>query len=49
MIILKISTNETQAYYQTNNIKSTRMVPFNDYQKVNAALLVALRKEYDLH
>lgn len=37
------------SYYQTNNIKSTRMVPFHDYQKVNAALLEALRKEYDLH
>lgn len=36
------------SYYHTNNIKSTRMIPFKDYLEVNAALLKALRKEYNL-
>lgn len=36
------------SYYHTNNIKSTRMIPFKDYLEVNAALLEVLRKEYKL-
>ncbi|HRX00561.1 MAG TPA: hypothetical protein P5280_13795 [Cyclobacteriaceae bacterium] len=36
------------SYYHTNNIKSTRMIPFKDYLEVNAKLLAALRKEYQL-
>jgi hypothetical protein len=36
------------SYYHTNNIKSTRMIPFKDYLEVNAAILKALRKEYNL-
>lgn len=35
-------------YYHINNIKSTRMIPFQSYQEVNAALLTELRKEYGL-
>ncbi len=36
------------SYYQTNNIKSTRMIPFEDYVRVNAALLKELRYEFKL-
>lgn len=36
------------SYYHTNNIKSTRMIPFQDYVKVNAALLKELRHEFKL-
>jgi hypothetical protein len=36
------------SYYHTNNIKSTRLIPFKSYIEVNAALLTALRKEYNL-
>ncbi|MFO0330253.1 MAG: hypothetical protein ACK514_02800 [Bacteroidota bacterium] len=36
------------SYYQTNKIKSTRLIPFKSYIEVNAALLTALRKEYNL-
>ncbi len=36
------------SYYHTNNIKSTRMTPFEDYVKVNAALLKELRHEFNL-
>jgi hypothetical protein len=35
-------------YYQVNNIKSTRMIPFKSYQEVNTALLSELRKVYGL-
>jgi hypothetical protein len=35
-------------YYHTNNIKSTRLIPFKAYSEVNAALLKELRKEYGL-
>jgi hypothetical protein len=34
------------SYYHTNNIKSTRMIPFYDYIKINAALLKELRYEF---
>jgi hypothetical protein len=36
-------------YYHTNGLLSTRLIPFEQYQKVNAALLQELRKEYDLN
>ena len=36
------------SYYHTNNIKSTRLIPFKAYVDVNAALLQTLRKEYGL-
>jgi len=36
------------SYYHTNNIKSTRMIPFQDYVKVNAALLKELRHEFNI-
>lgn len=36
------------SYYHTNNIKSTRMIPFEDYVRVNAALLKELRNEFQL-
>jgi hypothetical protein len=36
------------SYYHTNNIKSTRMIPFESYVKVNAALLKELRLEFKL-
>jgi hypothetical protein len=35
-------------YYHTNNIKSTRLIPFKEYSEVNAALLKELRKEFNL-
>lgn len=35
-------------YYHTNNLKSTRMIPFKAYSEVNAALLQELRHEYHL-
>jgi hypothetical protein len=34
------------SYYHTNNIKSTRLIPFSEYVKVNAALLKELRHEF---
>jgi hypothetical protein len=34
------------SYYHTNNIKSTRLIPFAAYVKVNAALLKELRHEF---
>ncbi len=36
------------SYYHTNNIKSTRMIPFAAYVKVNAELLKELRHEFQL-
>jgi hypothetical protein len=36
------------SYYHTNNIKSTRMIPFEAYVKVNAELLKELRHEFQL-
>lgn len=36
------------SYYHTNAIKSTRLIPFEDYVKVNAALLKELREEFQL-
>jgi hypothetical protein len=36
------------SYYHTNNIKSTRLIPFEAYVKVNAALLKELRNEFKL-
>jgi hypothetical protein len=36
------------SYYQINNIKSTRLLPFEDYIKINAALLREIRKEFDI-
>lgn len=36
------------SYYHTNNIKSTRMIPFEAYTKINAALLKELRHEFEL-
>lgn len=36
------------SYYHTNNIKSTRLIPFQAYQEVNAALLKELRNEFQL-
>ncbi len=36
------------SYYHTNNIKSTRLIPFESYVKVNAALLKELRQEFKL-
>jgi hypothetical protein len=36
------------SYYHTNNIKSTRLIPFKAYQEVNAALLKELRNEFQL-
>ncbi len=36
-------------YYHTNNIKSTRLIPFKKYVEVNAATLKELRKEYHLN
>lgn len=35
-------------YYHTNNIKSTRLIPFKNYVEVNAATLAELRREYNL-
>ncbi|MCZ8217630.1 MAG: hypothetical protein O9262_15405 [Cyclobacteriaceae bacterium] len=35
------------SYYHTNNIKSTRLIPFSEYVKVNAALLKELRHEFE--
>lgn len=35
-------------YYHTNNIKSTRLIPFVAYSEVNAALLKELRQEFNL-
>jgi hypothetical protein len=35
-------------YYHTNNIKSTRLIPFKSYIEVNAALLKEIRKEFAL-
>jgi hypothetical protein len=34
------------SYYHTNNIKSTRLIPFDAYVKINAALLQELRQEF---
>lgn len=36
------------SYYHTNNIKSTRLIPFKAYQEVNALLLNELRHEFRL-
>jgi hypothetical protein len=36
------------SYYHTNNIKSTRMIPFEAYAKINAILLKELRHEFKL-
>jgi hypothetical protein len=36
-------------YYHTNGLLSTRLIPFEQYRKVNAALLKELRKEYKLN
>lgn len=47
----KINRNDlinVLGYYHTNNIKSTRLIPFKAYIEVNAALLKALRKEFKL-
>lgn len=35
-------------YYHTNNIKSTRLIPFKSYVEINTATLRELRKEYKL-
>jgi hypothetical protein len=35
-------------YYHTNGLLSTRLIPFEQYRKVNAALLKELSKEYNL-
>jgi hypothetical protein len=35
-------------YYHTNGLLSTRLIPFEQYRQVNAALLKELRKEYNL-
>jgi hypothetical protein len=35
-------------YYHTNGLKSTRLIPFQNYIEVNAAVLKALREEYNL-
>lgn len=35
-------------YYHTNGLFSTRLIPFEQYKNVNAALLKELRKEYRL-
>jgi hypothetical protein len=35
-------------YFHTNNIKSTRLIPFKSYIEANAALLKELRNEYTL-
>ncbi|MFM7327958.1 MAG: hypothetical protein ACKO3B_04410 [Bacteroidota bacterium] len=37
------------SYYHTNNIKSTRLIPFADYARINAELLAELRKEFALN
>lgn len=47
----KINRNDlinALGYYHTNNIKSTRLIPFKAYIEVNAALLKELRKEFNL-
>jgi hypothetical protein len=36
------------SFYHTNNIKSTRMIPFEAYAKINAILLKELRHEFKL-
>ena len=35
-------------YYHTNGLKSTRLIPFQQYVKANAAALAVLRAEYDI-
>ncbi|CAD5266993.1 MULTISPECIES: hypothetical protein [unclassified Imperialibacter] len=44
----RLDITNALGYYHTNNLKSTRMIPFNTYMDVNAAILLALRKEYSL-
>lgn len=36
------------SYYHTNGLKSTRLIPFEQYVRINAATLQELRKEYNL-
>ena len=36
------------SYYHTNNIKSTRLIPFQEYVRVNSELLKELRIEFNL-
>jgi hypothetical protein len=35
-------------YYHTNNLKSTRLIPFDAYIRINAELLKLLRNEFHL-
>ncbi len=35
-------------YYHTNNLKSTRLIPFDSYIRINAELLKLLRNEFHL-
>jgi hypothetical protein len=46
--INRVTYMNALSYYHTNNIKSTRMIPFEAYVKVNAELLKELRHEFKL-
>jgi len=46
--INRIAYINALSYYHTNNIKSTRMIPFEDYVQINASLLKELRHEFNL-
>ena len=46
--INRIAYSNALSYYHTNNIKSTRLIPFAAYIEVNAALLQELRNEFNL-
>lgn len=44
--INRVTCANALSYYHTNNIKSTRMIPFKAYVEINAALLKELRHEF---
>jgi hypothetical protein len=44
----RINVINVLSYYHTNGLKSTRLIPFQQYIQANAALLAELRKEYNL-
>lgn len=45
-LINRVTCINAFSYYHTNNIKSTRMIPFEAYVKINTKLLKELRDEF---